>query len=366
LIASWEFTDGEAKHMAKDFLLYGANGYTGGLILERALREGARPILGGRNVAAVTQLAKRHGLRARAFEVSDEAAAVKALGGVRAVLNAAGPFHRTAVPMVRACLQTGAHYLDITGEIDVFETLAQQDKAARSAKIMLLPGVGFDVVPTDCLAAHLKSRLPDATTLALAFKGFGGFSRGTATTAVETMLTQGAVRRDGRIERVPPAWKTQTIDFGKGPRPAVTIPWGDVSTAFYSTGIGNVEVYMALPPTMIWQMQMTRYVGWFLQLPFLQDQLKAWLAAGSPGPDAQTRAKSSTVVWGEVTNPAGQRAAARLYMPNGYTLTAMTALRAAQNAAAGKAKPGFQTPSRAFGKDFVLEFDGVRREDIAD
>lgn len=352
--------------MAKGFLLYGANGYTGGLILERALSEGVRPILGGRNAAAVTALAKRHRLRSRAFEVTDEAATAKALTGVRAILNAAGPFYRTAEPLVRACLRAGTHYLDITGEIDVLEALARQDHAARNAKIMLLPAVGFDVVPTDCLAAHLKSRLPDATKLALAFKGFGGFSRGTATTAVETMLSQGAVRRDGRIVRVPAAWKTRSIDFGKGPRTTVTIPWGDVSTAYYSTGIGNIEVYMALPQAMIWQLQMTRYVGWFLRLPPLQDQLKAWLAAGAPGPDAIARAKSSTVVWGEVTNRSGRRAAARLSTPNGYTLTAMTALRAAQNAASGEVEPGFQTPSRVFGKDFVLTFDGVRREDVLD
>lgn len=355
----------KAKRAAKTFLLYGANGYTGQLIVEHALRAGERPILAGRNAAAITGLAKRHRLEARVFDVTDEAAAIDALTGVRAVLNAAGPFHGTALPMVRACLQTGTHYLDITGEIDVFEALAQQDAAARRAKVMLLPGVGFDVVPTDCLAAHLKSRLPDATELALAFKGLGGLSRGTATTMVENMANGGAIRRDGRIERVPTAWKTRTTDFGDGPMTTVTIPWGDVSTAYYSTGIGNIEIYMALPATLIWQMQMTRYFDWFRQLSLVQNLLKAFIRAGITGPGTKTRAESSTTVWGEATNPKGKRVAARLYTPNGYTLTAMTALRAAQNAVGGKAKRGFQTPSRAFGKNFILQFEGVQRENVA-
>jgi short subunit dehydrogenase-like uncharacterized protein len=355
----------KAKRTAKTFLLYGANGYTGQLILEHALRARVRPIVGGRNTAAITALAKRHRLKARVFEVTDEAAATDALTGVRAVLNAAGPFHRTALPMARACLQTGTHYLDITGEIDVFEALAQQDAAARRAGIMLLPGVGFDVVPTDCLAAHLKSRLPDASQLVLAFEGLGGLSRGTATTMVENMANGGAIRRDGCIERVPAAWKTRTVDFGDGPITTVTIPWGDVSTAYYSTGIGNIEVYMALPAPLIWQMQMTRYFDWFLQLSLVQNQLKAFIRAGVPGPGATTRAASSTAIWGEATNARGKRVAARLYTPNGYTLTAMTALRAVQNAATGKVKRGFQTPSRAFGRNFILQFDGVRRENVA-
>lgn len=348
--------------MTNTFLLYGSYGYTGQLILELALSQGIRPILGGRNASAVTEQAKRHGLESRVFDVADKAAAATALRNIPAVLSAAGPFRQTALPMAQACLETGTHYLDVTGEIDVFETLAQQDQAARRANVMLLPGVGFDVVPTDCVAAHLKSRLPDATQLTLAFQGLGGLSRGTATTALESM-TGGAVRRDGRIVTVPAAWKTGEFDFGKGPRLAVTIPWGDVSTAYYSTGIGNIDVYTAVPPTMIKRMRMTRYLGWILRLPPIQQRIKQRIKAGPPGPDAATRQRSSSVVWGEVRNTSGRRAAARLHTPNGYTLTAMTALRAAQEVVAGKAKPGFQTPSRAFGADFVLQFPGVSRED---
>ena len=350
--------------MAKTFLLYGSYGYTGGLILELALSQGIKPVLGGRNADALAEQARAHKLEYRAFDLSDPAAAAQQLAGVGAVLNCAGPFHRTAEPMVQACLKTGVHYLDVTGEIAVFESLARLDNAARRANLMLLPGSGFDVVPTDCLAAHLKSRLPDATELILAFQGLGRPSRGTATTAVESMMRGGAVRRDGAITSVPAAWKTKEIDFSDGAIATVTIPWGDVSTAYYSTGIGNIEVYMALPPRMIRQMRMTRYVGWLLALAPVQSYIKRGIKAGPAGPSAKSRKETYSLVWGQATNAAGRRASARLRTPNGYTLTAMTAMRATQRVLAGEIKPGFQTPSLAFGKDFILEFDGVSREDI--
>ncbi|MFL6624214.1 MAG: saccharopine dehydrogenase family protein [Sulfurifustis sp.] len=349
--------------MTDNFLLYGSYGYTGALILELALRQGLRPLLGGRNAGALEQQARTHGLDFRAFDVNDRAAAVKALTGMRAVLNCAGPFHRTAIPMVQACLATGVHYLDITGEITVYEALATQDEAARRAKIMLLPGCGLDVVPTDCVAAHLKTRLPDATDLILAFQSSGGFSRGTAITAIENIHRGGAVRKNGVITPVPAAWKTREVDFGNGPILSVTIPWGDVSTAFYTTGIGNIEVYTAMP-TLVRQIRMTRYIGWLLALPPIQHMLKRRIKAGPAGPDAETRAKSSIHVWGQVRNAAGRTATTRLHTMNGYVLTALASVRAVQNVLAGQFKAGFQTPARAYGADFVLQFEGVRREDL--
>jgi len=350
--------------MANPFLLYGSYGFTGNLVLELALSQGLRPVLGGRDASALAGQARARQLEYRAFELNDRAAAARQLAGVGAVLNCAGPFHRTALPMVQACLQTGTHYLDITGEIQVFETLARQDRAARRANIVLLPGGGFDVVPTDCLAAHLKSRLADATELVLAFQGSGRLSRGTATTMIENVNRGGAVRRNGVITPVPAAWKTRQIDFGNGPVTVTTIPWGDVATAYYSTGIGNIEVYAAVPPAMIRRMRLTRYLGWLLALPPVQGYLKRKIKAGPPGPSAQSRKETYSLVWGEAQNSAGRSVTARLRTPNGYTLTALTALRATQKVLAGEAKPGFQTPSLAFGKDFVLQFEGVKREDL--
>src|SRR5687767_2634116 len=164
--------------------------------------------------------------------------------------------------MVEACLRGRAHYLDITGEVDVFEACAARDGEARSAGIMLLPGAGFDLVPSDCLAAHLKKRLPEARQYRLFVRGVGaGVSRGTAKSAIENMHRQGMIRRDGQLVQVPPAWNVRERDFGRGYTKVVSVGWGDVSTAYYSTGIPNIEAYFAFPESVINLMRSMRVAG---------------------------------------------------------------------------------------------------------
>jgi short subunit dehydrogenase-like uncharacterized protein len=345
------------------YLLYGANGYTGRLIAREAVVRGQRLILAGRNAAAVGDLASQLGLEHRVFALEDAAAARAGLEGVTAVLHCAGPFAHTAGPMVDACLEARVHYLDITGEISVFERLAARDTEAMAADIMLLPGAGFDVVPSDCLAAHLHRRLPEGNRLALGFHGIGRYSRGTATTIVENLHAGGVIRRGGVVTSVPAAWRTRDIDFGQGPRLAVTIPWGDVSTAYHSTGIGDIEVYTAASRRQLRMMRWSRRLGWALRSRFVQSLLKRRIQAGPPGPSDEERAKGKTFLWGEVSDREGRRVVSRLRGPEGYTFTMLTALAAMTRVLAGDAPPGYQTPSLAFGPDFVLEVPGVERTD---
>ncbi len=347
-----------------DFLLYGANGYTGRLILERAREEGLRPLLAGRSGAEIRSLAAEHGLQARVFPLEDSVALDDALGEAPLVLLAAGPFARTAAPVVEACLRTGTHYLDITGEIGVFEALAARGEEARAAGVTLLPGVGFDVVPTDCLAAHLKRRLPSATRLALAFQGLNGVSRGTAATAVENLEQGGWVRRGGTLAPVPAAWRTRTVDFGEGPVDVTTIPWGDVSTAYHSTGIPNIEVYTRLPSAARRMMVASRHLGWLLGAAPVKRLLKRWLRSGKPGPTPAERARGESLLWGEAEDDRGGRAVARMRTPEAYSFAATAAAEAVRRLLAGEAKPGFQTPSLAFGPDWILDMPGVARTDV--
>src|SRR6476659_6763268 len=133
------------------FLIYGANGYTGTLIARAAVARGQRPILAGRNAAALVTLASDLGLECRIFALDDPAQVAEGISGMQAVLHCAGPFAHTYRPLADACLQARVHYLDITGEVAVFEALVTRSAAAQAARVMLLPGVGFDVVPSDCL-----------------------------------------------------------------------------------------------------------------------------------------------------------------------------------------------------------------------
>jgi len=348
-----------------NLLIYGANGYTGELIARHAVQQGLRPILAGRTAEKISPLAEELDLEQRVFSLDDSAAIDRALADVGVALHCAGPFSHTAAAMVDACLRTQAHYLDITGEIAVFETIARRSKEAISAGVMLLPGAGFDVVPTDCLAAHLKRRMPNATQLTLAMLNVGGgLSRGTATTAIEGAGQGGAVRRDGKITRVLAAHSSRQFDFGRGPRMATAIPWGDVSTAFYSTGIPNIEVYAAFPNTARWAMMATRYFGWAVRSSVAQGLFKRMIQSQPPGPSQANRERGTSIVVGQVEDGAGNKMISRLRTPEGYKLTALSSVAIARRVLDGNFKPGFQTPSLAYGADFILEIPGVEREDV--
>lgn len=348
----------------EDILIYGANGYTAELITELALKDGARPILAGRTHDKIAPLAQRHGLPMRVFALDDPDRAARALAGVGVVLNCAGPFSRTAQAMAKACLQAGAHYLDITGEVEVFESLMQRDEQARKQGVMLMPGTGFDVVPSDCLAAHLKRRMPDALALTLAFQAIGQPSHGTATTMAENLHKGGYIRRGGQLQAVPPVWATRQIDFGSGPTSTMSVPWGDVATAWVSTGIPDIEVFMAMPAAVIMGARLTRYAGRLLGSGPVRKLIQKSIDSAPAGPDAAQRAKGLAHLWGQVRNAAGQTATARLHTVDGYALTAMTAWDIAKRCVAGQARPGFQTPSLIFGADYILGFKGSRREDL--
>jgi len=345
------------------WLIYGANGYTGELAAREAARRGLKPVLAGRDPVKVAALAGELGLEHRAFPLDEPAALAQGLSGAAAVLHCAGPFVRTSAPMVAACLKAGVHYLDITGEIQVFETvLAQGGPARRSGAngLALLPGVGFDVVPSDCLAARLAAALPDATELTLAFvSDRGTFSRGTLKTMLESLPHAGAVRREGRIVPVPLAWDARPIEFSCGRRWTMTIPWGDVSTAFHSTGIPNIRVYTGAPPKQIRRARRTNLLlpllGWKPLKRFLQRQVERRVT----GPTDDVRGSARVYLWGEVRNAAGETATATLETPEAYAFTAVTAVESAWRAANGQVEPGAWTPSQAFGAGYVDGFPGV-------
>ncbi|MBI1318059.1 MAG: NAD(P)H-binding protein [Candidatus Hydrogenedens sp.] len=342
------------------FLVYGSYGYTGELIVRRALERGLRPILAGRSREKLERQAADTGLEFRAFALDQPADVDAGLDGCKAVIHSAGPFEHTCRQMGQACLRKGVHYLDITGEIIVFETMAAMDAKAREAGIMLMPGTGFDVVPSDCLALHLKQQMPEATDLTLAFYGSGGLSHGTTLTMTENIPRGGAIRKDGKITKVPSCWQVRDIDFGERTETCMTIPWGDVSTAWYSTGIPNIKVFMAAPPALRNSAKLGRYIAPLLGTSVVQNYMKSKIKPGGPSDNA--RAKGYSLLWGEVRDARGNVREARLRTCEGYTLTAITAVIICERVLRGDAPAGFQTPAKAYGADLILEAEGSTRE----
>jgi len=345
------------------FLLYGANGYTGELIARYASEYNLQPILAGRREDVLKPLAAKLNYPYKAFDVNDTPALSAALKETKLVVNAAGPFQYTAKQIIDACLLTGAHYLDINGDISVFEFIREYDAMAKQAGIMLLPGAGFDVVPTDCTALLLKKLLPDAVSLKLAFATLGGaLSHGTATTMITKLGGGGAVRKNGRIISVPLGKKGMWVDFGIKRLFVMTIPWGDIATAYFSTGIPDIESYTGVSPTIYRLLKLQFLFNWLLRTNFLRKIIKKKIDKRPPGPDDEQRSKAMSLIWGEVENARKEKATVRMSCPDGYTLTAHSSLLIAQKILQGNFKPGYQTPATAYGENLVIELPGVKRK----
>lgn len=342
------------------WMIYGANGYTGELCAREAVRRGWTPVLAGRNAQAITALGAELGLETCVVALSDASDLERALADMSAVLHCAGPFSATARPMLDACANTGTHYLDITGEVDVFEYSQANDARWKAAGIVAMPGAGCDVVPTDCLAAMLKRALPDATHLTLALVSEPmQVSPGTAKTVVEGLPNGALIRRDGELVSIPSGSKTRVVPFDHGKKVGVCIPWGDVSTAYWSTAIPNIEVYLGSSEKEINQMRTMGKLGWLLGLGPVQSFLKRQVAKRVPGATEAERAATTSHFWGEVTNAEGHTASITLTGPDAYDLTVDAALHATVKVAEGTIAPGAHTPSTAFGPDFVLTLNGV-------
>lgn len=344
--------------MSDEWLIYGANGYTGRLIVEEARHRGMRPVLGGRSASAITRMSGDTGLKHDVLKVDEGARLRRHLKKYALVLNCAGPFSATAQPMIDACIDTKTHYIDITGEIDVFEYAQSRHVDAVANNIIVCPGVGFDVVPTDCIAATLKQAMDNGTHLALGFDSSFSLSPGTAKTSVSKLPNGGTVRRDGKLMQVPLAYHTRRIDFGNGEKTAMTIPWGDVATAFYTTGIPNIEAYIPASDKLITKLRRLNLVRGALGWGWVQNIMRKKIDQKVHGPTRQQRENDTVHVWGEIRNEAGDVRTARVKTANGYQLTMLAAVEITQHLLKKQQVSGTFTPAGLMGAHFVSTLEG--------
>ncbi len=346
------------------WLLYGANGYTGKLIARLAKEKSLTPILAGRNSVQLERLGKELGMPWRAFSLLSNEEIIANLKDVELVLHCAGPFSATFRPMFNACLEAKVHYLDVTGEIGVFEELFSRNSDCIDAGITAISGVGFDVVPTDCLAAMIKERLPEATQLRLGIAGVGaGISRGTAKTMFEGTAHGGCIRQDGKLIKVPLGYKTTRFNFNHHSTIAVTMPWGDIATAFRSTGIPNIEVYFATTTNTVMFMRAAELLRPVLSSAPIQILGKELISKYLSGPTDEGRAQGKCVIVAE-GKYQDKQCILRMQCPEGYTLTSHSALQSAQRILEGHIAKGALTPSLAFGADFVKSLPGIKIETL--
>jgi short subunit dehydrogenase-like uncharacterized protein len=358
---------------SNQFLLYGANGYTGELIARYSGQFGLKPILAGRSKQAIESIAERLNLSFVVFDLSDKAALLDALRQVKLVVHAAGPFVHTAKQMIEACIEANVHYVDINGDVPVFEMIRLYNEAATGAGIQLLPGAGFDVVPTDCLAMKLKRNLPDAHVLQLAFAGLGaGISHGTALTMLGRLGEKSLIRKDGILTPIALGKKGMWVDFFAGkekPRKklwVMNIQWGDVSTAYFTTGIPNIEVYTAISRKWFRLLKFQGLFNWLLRTRWMRNYLRKKIEQRPAGPSDEQRAAAKSLVWGRATNKMGESVEMRMAGPEGYSITTFCVLLIAQKILNGNFKPGYQTPASAYGDGLIEEVQGVEIGELVD
>ncbi|MEP1093458.1 MAG: saccharopine dehydrogenase NADP-binding domain-containing protein [Cyclobacteriaceae bacterium] len=341
-------------------LIYGAYGYTGTLIIDECLKTGIKPKIAGRNVEKTRSLGEAKGLEWEAFDISEKAKLEAWLQTGNVVIHCAGPFIHTAKQMVEACLETNTHYLDITGEYEVFDLVQSYSGKAREKDIMLMPGAGFDVVPSDCLAASLHKKMPDAKSLELAFVAKGGrLSRGTAKTMIESFGEPQVRREDGHYAFAPMGKRTKMVDYGEFEQLSMAISWGDISTAHFSTGIPNIEVYSGTTESQLSQVKKMSLLSFLLKAQIVKNFLKSQIDKKPAGPSEEKRETAKMYLWGKVSN-GSRETEAWLVTTNGYSLTASTAVLIAQRILNGNFKTGYQTPSTAYGSDLILEVEGCK------
>jgi short subunit dehydrogenase-like uncharacterized protein len=342
----------------KQWMIYGAYGYTGKLIVEEAVKRGHLPIIAGRDEAQLLPIADKHQLSYRCFDLADYRKVKHHLNDVGVVLHCAGPFSQTAEAMRTACLEKGIHYLDITGEIDVLEASYQTHEIAKKAGCVVISGVGFDVVPTDFIAQALKEKLPTATHLELAFTGDGGVSPGTAKTMIEMLANKGAVREEGKVIQVPLAYDSKVIRFSDQERYCTTIPWGDICTAFYSTDIPNIRVYTAIEEQQVKAMKWLSKVVCLFDIAWVQRLLKNLITKKVLGPTQEQRNNGCMRIWGKAYD-SKQSVELLMDAPEGYNFTITSSLMAVEALLAHKVMPGAYTPSQAFPAEAIFSMAGV-------
>jgi short subunit dehydrogenase-like uncharacterized protein len=327
-------------------LIYGATGYTGRMLALRAAQRGLHFTVGGRNRDKVLALANELGVEGIVFEVEDTERVRTALAGIRCVLSAAGPFSATAQPLIAACVAGSVHYLDTTGEIGVFAHAEALDRAAVAAKVMLMPGVGWDVVPSDCIALHVARRVADPQLLRIGLAHIGAVpSRGTLRTGLAIMSGGAFIRRDGKLLRLAEPLPPRVLDFGYDRLECLLTPMGDLVTAYKSTGVRNIEVYSAGP-------------AGALKLP------PGGIEAFPEGPTVEQLAGWRAFAAAEIIGPHGSVARSVMETVSGYDFTALAAVDILERVLGGELRHGFQSPASAYGVELATGL-GARIADLA-
>ncbi len=348
--------------MDESWMIYGANGYTGNLLATEAKKNGLKPIISGRSKEKIVPIAEKLDFDYLIFDLNDERKLIDIFKDQSLILNAAGPFKYTSKSIVDACLKSKTHYLDITGEVPVFEENFKLHKQAIKANIAIISGVGFDVVPTDCMASYISHKIDNPVQLDIGVAGVNSLSRGTLKTMIEYFSTGNLIRRNGNLMAKKKGEYLNKIRFFDKQRKVTAVTWGDLATAFRTTSIPNITTYMP-PPSGLLKLMNSPEINPDGNLQTIdKEKVFSLIEKKVYGPEEQVRLEGKSQIWVSVSNDSGNKAEAWLETIESYRLTAISGIKAVKKVLELDLK-GTLTPSQAFGQDFILEFPDTKRFD---
>ncbi len=340
------------------WLIYGAYGITGQLIVEEAMRQGQHPILAGRSAEKLKVQAEKVGLDWISFDLKDKTTMIKALEKVEAVLNIAGPFKQTARPLIEACLETGTNYLDVSNEIEVFQQVATYDRRAKERGITIISGVGFGTVATNFLVKKVAEQLPDATELEIAVSLYSEEgSAGATKTALEVLASGGKSYRGGKLGNYQLGKGAKKLAFPDGSeRTIMPVPSGDLVAAFQVTAIPEIKAYLEFAGSpLVLRLAMPILQG-VMKIKFVRQMAEKASArsAKSETTPLESQAEKYSYIWVRATNQAGKSKEGWLKLGEGYQFTAKSSVLAVKNFF-GLRPIGVLTPAQAFSNEFIQE-----------
>ena len=372
--------------MVRRILLYGATGYSGRLIAAEARRRYSdsrdvtidrhQVVLGGRDGAELADMTRTLELDHLVFTLDDRERVLSALRGFDVVINAAGPFARTASRLMRAAIEVGIPYVDINGEVDVYRALDDLSRIALHRGVTIVSGSGFTATVSDMMLESALStvRPSDARTVWIAFSAMRHFSRGSLHAMLRSVRERVLVVREGKVVHVPVGRLERMFDFGQDkqqhdgtqrpnddsrrPRPAriaSAINTIDTLTASRTARRKqaesiSIESYAEMSATVRLGYQIGALSAPLLQIPLVQRLNHFQIAQLPDGPSAEDRTETRQKVLLQIESPLRTTLVDwRLTTPDAYDFTARSALAVAEKVAGASGGGGWKTPSEVLG-----------------
>ena len=340
------FTDTKTK-----ILVYGVLGYTGNLFIEHSLDTNLPIVLGARQ-KEVKILAEKCGMEHRVFEINDVQNIIPYLSDIKAVINLANVSYGINKYLIDACIQTKTHYVDLASEYPDILEIYKLHHMALTNGVMLMPGAGFNLAPTDIAGRIASELLPNPTKLSLGFATFGNASRGTIKTVLKMTAETGYSRLSGKLVVAKPASEKRLFQAEGKEYSLINNPlMGDSLAGFISTNIQNITTYSYYPWILVQFMKgrmnwlrkfLLRYSHWFFPLGPTEDELK----------------RQHTYTWAQIENQQNQKLTVTIKGPQAYIFTAKIIGSIVNLLAKGKANAGF-TPPSFYGRNLIEGIGGV-------